>query len=189
MLAAIDYNFRPFGNAYYSVPQCPQGRGSFNKQDGTFCWAKLCGVSDPPAGCFDGKSNPVLCQHGQQECQADRVEGCAFASAPSQAAASAFLYCFEYENQADLGSASGCAARFGIDYSKVQACAGGAMGDKVEAANAKATAMLGTSKLGTPWVTLNGKYVQDPSNLLQAVCQALQSAGGDVPPGCNGVLA
>ena len=38
------------------------------------CWVKACNVANPPKDCFDASANSVLCQHGDDECQADAIE-------------------------------------------------------------------------------------------------------------------
>ena len=66
VLAAIDYHFFPWGNAYYNTSSC--GGPSFDKEK-MFCWVKQCGGTAPPAGCFSGVK---LCQHGEPEVRAHR---------------------------------------------------------------------------------------------------------------------
>ena len=127
--------------------------------------------------------SPILCQHGDQECQEDTVEGCAFAVADKQIEALNFLFCFEGDNQSDLGSVEKCAKSSNVDYQKLQKCsaAGSEQGQKIDVQNAIATTKLGASKLGTPWVLINGVYVQNPMQLLDAVCAVLDAP---LPAGC-----
>ena len=53
---------------------------------------------------------------------------------------------------------------------------------ELDAANAKATAALGASKIGTPWVLLQGKHVET-DGLLKQVCDAIGSVSSP-PAGC-----
>lgn len=168
----------------YNTQKCHTD--GFDKQDGTFCWAKECGGENPPSDCFDASQSPILCQHGEGECNGDTLEGCVFAHS-SLANAMAFLYCFEGENGADMSSAKDCASKAGVDYDAAMTCYNGPQAAKVDAHNAKLTAALGDSKLGTPWVMLNGQNLQDPSTLLHSVCQALNNnpPPGGMPAGCS----
>ena len=73
VLDAIEFKFIPWGNAYYNTKKCytPQ----FDKENGMICWVKDCASSNPNPS-PDCYSAPILCQHGQEECDADRLEGC-----------------------------------------------------------------------------------------------------------------
>ena len=58
----------------------------------------------------------------------------------------------------------------------------------IYAGNAMATVKLGSAKLGTPWVLVDGTLVGGGppyTNLLDVVCESLRKAGGDVPKGCH----
>jgi len=178
VLDAIEFQFFPWGNAYFNTTSC--GTSSFDK-DAMFCWVKECNVANPPADCFNSTLSPILCQHGDQECQEDTIEGCAFAVADTQIDALNFLFCFEGDNQSDLSSVKKCATSSKVDYQKLQKCSSSEQGKKIDIENAIATTKLGSSKLGTPWVLINGIYVQNPMQLLDAVCAAIK---GDQPAGC-----
>ncbi len=105
---------------------------------------------------------------------------------PEPAQYSVFMSCYEMDDRIDSSTFTSCATQAGIDtktQATIQTCARpGAQGDAIEATNAKATISLGASKLGTPWVMVNGKNLDDPTTLLQAVCDAYT---GDLPPGCK----
>ena len=80
-----------------------------------------------------------------------------------------------------------CASEAQIEEStsqQIQACAeqDSEDGNEAETAIAKRTVALGSSKLGTPWVLVNGKYLEDPDTLLNKVCEVYK---GEKPEGCN----
>ena len=80
-----------------------------------------------------------------------------------------------------------CASEAQIEEStsqQIQACAeqDSEDGNEAEIAIAKRTVALGSSKLGTPWVLVNGKYLEDPDTLLNKVCEVYK---GEKPEGCN----
>merc|ERR1711871_734950 len=79
-----------------------------------FCWVKQCNVPDPAPECFNSTLSPILCQHGETECQQDTLEGCAFALASSAQQSLDFLLCFEGDHKSDLGSAETCAKSSGL---------------------------------------------------------------------------
>jgi hypothetical protein len=110
------------------------------------------------------------------------VEGCAFEVADNQKVALAFLYCFEGQQQSSMNAVEQCAKSAGIDYSALNMCASGVQGQSIDIKNAVKTTKLGSSKLGTPWLILNGVYVQNPMQLLSSVCEAIT---GEKPMGCN----
>jgi hypothetical protein len=179
VLDAIDFTFVPWGNAYFNTSSC--GVSEFSK-DAMFCWVKECNVATPADDCFNSTLSPILCQHGDDECKEDTIEGCAFAVADDQKDALAFLYCFEGIQMSDLDSVDKCAQKSNIDATKLHTCANGEQGQQIDIKNAVKTTKLGSTKLGTPWVVVNGEYVQDPMKLLSSVCDAIS---GDKPPGCS----
>lgn len=124
------------------------------------------------------------CQHGSEECYVDRLEGCVINFVPSPAQYSVFMSCFEGEQQ---NSVTYCAQEAGFDSAttaKITSCAapGSLLGNSIESANARATVKLGQSKLGTPWVLINGQQLEDTDTLLQSVCNAYK---GKLPAGCH----
>jgi hypothetical protein len=186
VLAAVDFEFVPWGNAYFNTTSC--GGADFDKQK-MFCWVKQCNVADPAPECFNSTLSPILCQHGETECQQDTLEGCAFALASSAQQSLDFLLCFEGDHASDLSSAEKCAQSSGLDYGALSSCASGPRGARIDVQNAMKTVKLGSAKLGTPWVLVDGTLVAGGppySNLLSVVCKSLQAAGGDLPAGCNG---
>ena len=179
MLSSIEYNMYPWGNAYYNVSKCASA--AFDKQK-TFCWAELCGnKTNPPPGCFSG---PVLCQHGQDECDADSYETCARSLYPTKQFTE-FITCFEGTNEARLNMVKHCANVAKMSFLAIEACFFSADRQKLDAEVAKATAALGKAKLGTPWVLLNGVRI-DPGGTLKQVCMALAKEG-KTPTGCSSV--
>lgn len=167
----MNFTFVPWGNAYYNTSKC--GTDGFDKQNGMYCWIKECGGTSPAADCFKGKK---WCQHGSTECTADTTEGCAIKHYPTTFWP--FIYCYEGQG----GKAKKCATSASMDYSVLETCVNGAEGEAVDAMNAQLTAQYGTSRLGTPWVVVNGKALQDPATLLKTVCAAYT---GTKPAGCK----
>jgi len=169
----------PWGNAYYNTSAC--GGSAYSKET-SFCWVRECNVAAPPADCFAGN---VLCQHGPDECTADLIEACAISHYPDPKQFGAFVMCFEGKKQSSLDMAEFCATSVGLDYGPIAEC----LQDKNESTkldvmNAMATAKLGTAKLGTPWVLLDGEHVET-DGLLRQVCAKLTPPQ---PPGCSSVM-
>ena len=159
-----------------------------------FCWVKQCNVDNPDPECFDASVSHIMCQHGEEECAQDLLEGCAFDIAGSIHNAWSFLLCFEGRHRSDLRQARACAEESSIDYEKLSQCTQDNQGVAIDVANAKATAKLGPAKMGTPWVLLNGELLDGGPpyhNVLQSVCESLQqehgegTAGSSLPPGCQ----
>lgn len=176
LASIMNFTFIPWGNAYYDTAECPTR--SFDKQRGMYCWIKACGAVNPPADCYTGKK---LCQHGTAECEADTVEACAIDAHPDFVDYMPFVDCLENPFSATKGQA--CAEKLGwADWDDIHTCATGAAGQALDAANAAKTVAFGTSRLGTPWVVVNGKALEDPTTLTRAVCTAY---AGAKPAGCN----
>lgn len=148
------------------------------------CWASECmkGGSNPsdPA-CYDEAK--MVCQHGEQECVANRLEGCVIKLHPDPADYLPFLFCFEGKHKSRETFAKECATTAKLDFDAIQKCAakGSADGDAADKFNAQATAALGPDKKYVPWVTVNGKVVANQNDLLKDVC-ALMSPK---PKGCS----
>lgn len=173
----ISYEMVPWGNAYFNTKSC--GTSSYDK-NAMFCWVRECGkgASQPlPDDCF---SAPEMCQHGEHECKADLIEACAIHLYPDRVYAP-FVHCFEGQHESDLSAAQPCAEAMGMDWGKIDDCTSSSLGMELNVANANKTAAIGDSKLGTPWVLVNGEAIDDVDNLLQSVCAAYQ---GDPPKGC-----
>ena len=177
---ALIYNFSPFGNAYYNTTQC--GQSSYSK-DAMFCWVKQCNVKSPPAECFAGEP---LCQHGPAECKANLVEACAKYLYPDPSMYSPFVTCFEGEHQADPTYLGPCARYYNLDDTQISACAANStLAAELTVRSAKETLALGSDKLGTPWVMLNGENVpnKDLPLLLELVCEQFDPTAQ--PEGCQ----
>lgn len=176
--AILDFTMVPWGNAYFNTTLC--GTTIYEKEPkGMYCWVKQCNVANPPSDCFSGFT---WCQHGDDECAANRLEACVINYFPDPAKYYKFMSCYEDGSS----SFQKCASAAGIPkqaMNSIQACSqdGSRIGDSLQVANAKATAKLGSSKLGTPWVIVNGKYLDEPDNLLQTVCSEYT---GPTPKGC-----
>lgn len=181
----LDFTMYPWGNAYFNTTTC--ATPYYDKPTGLYCWIKECNVAEPPEECFSGN---IWCQHGDDECYHDRLEGCVIKNYPSPALYSVFMSCYEAnvaagDNARD--SFEQCATEAAIPKSlssDILSCAqdGSKSGNAIEVANAQATVKLGRAKLGTPWVIVNGKAMDNPNELLEQVCSLYQ---GPAPIGCQ----
>mmetsp|Transcript_806 Transcript_806/g.1422 ORF Transcript_806/g.1422 Transcript_806/m.1422 type:complete len:184 (+) Transcript_806:229-780(+) len=182
----MDFSLIPWGNAYYNTSACG-GKHGYNKTR-MYCWIKECGVDKPPADCF---TSPVLCQHGPNECLANRIEAFAV-SYSNETIAALFTICFEAlfdpswmnGTKRDVyNAASQCAVKFHISQTSLIGCAKGDQGAKLEKEMAEKTAKYGVNREGTPWVVVNGQVLKDSNKeLLPAICK---NYTGTKPPGCK----
>lgn len=174
---ALEYDFYPFGNAYYNTSKC--GGKTYSK-DNMFCWVKQCGGDSPPTECFAGTP---ICQHGPGECLSNLYEACAVHYYEPHEYAP-FVKCFEGDKKGNASFMGGCARYYNIDDKKIGACAANAtLAAELNMKMAKATLKLGASKLGTPWVLINGQTVPstDLPILLELVCEQMNPP----PEGCS----
>lgn len=172
----------PWGNAYFNTTHC--GQPDYDKENGMFCWVNQCNVENPPAQCFTGR---IMCQHGDNECLANRIEGCALKVMRLDDAVQ-FIECLEGAYMSTWRTPRGdelvthAAEKCSQKNEQLSNCYMGDGGGAVDVANARRTVALGPGKLGTPWVLVNGKPIQDASELLRAVCTAYT---GTKPAGCK----
>mmetsp|Transcript_3434 Transcript_3434/g.5337 ORF Transcript_3434/g.5337 Transcript_3434/m.5337 type:complete len:189 (+) Transcript_3434:263-829(+) len=187
----MNFEFFPWGNAYFNTSSCGQAAG-YDKDKSMYCWIKECGVASPPSECFNKAVSPILCQHGQNECLANRIEGCINGLANTTHDSINYTICFEGSFQdswmsnssAVMDAAEKCLGDTVSYINPVMfaSCIEGPQGDEYDKTNAKATAHYGASRLGTPWVVVDGKAMQDVSDLLETVCDSYQ---GTKPSGCS----
>lgn len=184
----INFSAYPWGNAYYNTSEC--GVADYDKTNAMYCWINQCGVSNPPANCFNSTLSPILCQHGDNECLANLLEACV-GSLTAQNASVAFTICFEglyteswqSSDAPILSAALQCATQVKVSESDIVGCYKGSTGITLNTQNAQATAKYGSSRLGTPWVVVNGHVLDDPvTELLGAVCS---NYTGTKPAGCS----
>ena len=197
----VDLRFYAWGNAYVDIESCSTGEYS---KTAMYCWIDTCGDKNSEkrnetayderimveGNIYDETTDDgncwnetlKICQHGEPECLANIYEACAGAHADSQKAFVQFLYCFE-KNEGGASSVRSCAEKASIDADTLESCAKGPEGLKLDTKNAMATASFGSSRLGTPWIVVNGKHLEDPSEMLQAICDAYENASK--PLGCE----
>ena len=166
----------PWGNAYCETELCPSSTPGSYEVSVRQCWDKKCSATE--ASCFD--LSKQICQHGVDECLGNRIEGCVMELYPDSHDWWPFILCFEGVSESEVAAAPRCAAHAGLDWKKIDACVSGTLGDIVDTKNAKRTTTA--PHAGCPWVILNGTPMEDPSKLLQSVCQAYQ---GTLPAGCH----
>lgn len=178
LYSIVNFTFVPFGNAYFNTKKCyhPQ----YERQVGLSCWIREC--ENPSTAASDCFTAPILCQHGTRECLENLAEGCVVAHYPDASKHVPFLECYEGTGTADVGDKlTKCAKSSDMDEAAIRSCASGAEGESILVANAKKTAALGTAKLGTPWILINGKSFTG-DNLKSAICNAYT---GTAPKGCK----
>lgn len=136
-----------------------------------YCWIRRCQNADSAdSDCFTAD---ILCQHGETECHENTVEGCVIKYYPEPSQHVPFLECYEGQGVTDTDDKLiKCAHASNMDESKINTCATGSEGHELLIMNAKKTLTLGKSKLGTPWIIVNGKVLDDPEQLLHAICEA-----------------
>jgi interferon gamma-inducible protein 30 len=172
----VTFIFYPFGNSYYAIESCPSG-DSYNHAT-RMCWNAACNKTSAPSDCFSGT---LICQHGQPECYANRVEACAIKLYPNVTQYLGFINCYESTNEPNNSTLQHCANQMSMKSSKLRDCASSDEGLALDSMNARATAEIPGGHASTPWPILNGNVVE--SGLLQAICSAY--VGTKKPAACN----
>jgi len=169
----LDFEFYPWGNAYYAQEDC-YGYPNYDRNQGYPCWQAKCGVAGAPAECFEGT---ILCQHGADECSVNLLEGCAKTLYPDVLTYMDFAVCLE-SNYPDGGEA--CANELGLSWSDIEACTTDEeAAAKISVADANVTAWADIP--GTPTIFINGAQLKTTDALLYQVCNAYT---GTKPAGC-----
>lgn len=184
MAELIDFEYSPWGNAYFATAACG-GAGTYNV-NARRCFDEKCGlgVAARPADCFTG---PLICQNGALECVMNRYMACAKHVYGTGAFLSYMPYIQCLDNQfgettdATSGTiASQCAVATGLDFNAIKLCYDGADGDTASINEAMAT----PNHPFCPHVLVNGAVLEGPledGKFLDAVCGALSPAN---PAGC-----
>ena len=186
----VDLQYIPFGNAYFNNSGCGTMYSLYYDSYQQVCWNKQCGGAHPPADCFGDSVYPgstaLFCQHGQNECTANLIAGCAVALYPGATRFAPFLECFESNLSAHIfdpvnSSVPACAAATQLDSGAILGCANNkTRAAEILVANARAT-IAQVNMTGTPWVLVDGVPLGDDADLLGAVCDAFTGAP---PAGC-----
>ncbi|CAE7441513.1 IFI30 [Symbiodinium natans] len=174
--AIMDFEFFPFGNAYFVTSEC-KGAGEYD-MTARKCFNKKCGAgaSQPAQDCFTGS---LVCQHGSQECDANRYLACAKKVGKSVLSFMSFTHCVEAKYDTfSKDTVEACADSNQIDKAAVLHCFSSSEGDAAVIAQAKAT----PEHPGVPFLVVNGQSVDQPENLLKAVCDAYK---GTRPDACQ----
>jgi hypothetical protein len=181
--AVIDYDFVPWGNAYFPTKECGEGP----RYDSTErrCWATKCittAAADDDIDCFSG--GPAIYQHSTKEGQVDIYESCVKELLGLDAAVD-FTYCCEGPNMDDetLSTARALMEKCvqpSFESDAVHQCLE-ERGRELEISNAKRT----PPHPGVPYVVVDGTpLLDDPMAVGDAICASLKTKGINEPSAC-----
>lgn len=181
LVAAIDFHFVPWGNAYCETSVCPSSSPGSYEVSVRQCWDSKCGGASAPSDCFSCTDDfTQTCQHGHDECVGNRLEACAQALYPEPAVWWPFVACFEGKYHGDISFAESCAKSTGLSYAKLETCVNGDQGASLDKANAMTTTTQ--AHPGTPFVLVNGKQLDNVDELLKTICNEIT---GPKPASCG----
>ena len=128
------------------------------------------------------------CQHGEEECIGNLIETCSMYLNPNASVYFPFIHCIETSSLNPRTAAPSCAQQYGLDYSKIQSCASGDLGNSLQHEMALKTQALNPPHTYVPWVTLEGVHNDDIQNkaefnLLGLICAAYE--GSPKPQACQ----
>lgn len=185
---AVDIDVNPFGNSFYSIPECDtaqQGNESVPGCGGSGgydvgrrnCFFKECGLGAPRAvNCFAG---PLVYQFGFPQMYTTRFAACIKHMAHNDwRSYLPYFLCVEdrYDEIHDGASSSevayGCANTSGFDSEELGSCYSSNDPDKY----LKDYAVETPDHPGVPYITINGAP-QDETHETDALIKAVQHAG------------
>jgi len=128
------------------------------------------------------------CQHGNQECEGNRVHACALQKLPA-ADAAAFINCSMALFNSPITDPD-CAASLGLNYTKIENCLNTWEASTLLAANGIRTHDLEPTLYYVPWIMFNNVFtVEDldvaQRDLLGLLCDKLDSANVTAPAQCG----
>jgi hypothetical protein len=182
----VDYDFIPWGNAYFATDEC--GKGPQYNPAERHCWSSMCfpeskdGFEDNANDCFSGE--PIH-QHSVKEGQVDIYETCVKEMYGMETAVD-FMLCCEGDFMETMDSAKDlmkqCTPTLEI-AAGVEECLE-VRGKQLEIQNAKAT----PDHPGVPFVMVDGEALDDPFSVKDAICAKLANGGtaeDDLPKACQ----
>ena len=169
----IDYDFIPWGNAYFATEKC--GSGPYSAQE-RGCWYQNCIESSNDSDeCFAGE---VVYQHGLKEGQTDIYESCVKDLFGLEDAV-AFTHCVEGPNMDHIIDAEALMRKCLVktqDANIIQDCLE-KRGRDIEISNAKQT----PTHPGVPYVIVDGDPVDDMMKIKEIICKTLENKNGVDP--------
>jgi interferon gamma-inducible protein 30 len=127
----------------------------------------------------------TICQHGTAECLGNMYEACSLALYPDVHKHFPFFDCLEGSTAGISDAvAKQCATSAGLSASALYDCTQTQQGVDLINKMRDETNALNPPHTYVPWITVNGKVLQDPSTLQQAVCDAYT---GTKPASCSGM--
>jgi interferon gamma-inducible protein 30 len=128
------------------------------------------------------------CQHGKEECIGNLIETCAIHFYPNTSNFFPFIHCIESSSKIPRVVAPSCAQKFKLNYSKIESCANGDLGNSLEHEMALKTEALKPDHTYVPWITLNGVHTEEienkaESDLVKLVCNTYK--GSPKPQACE----
>merc|ERR1712127_21409 len=99
------------------------------------------------------------CQHGERECEGNRVQACSlYLTKDSPATQVALITCMMSAAAPDQAGPE-CWAEQELDYSLVESCLSDGLGDVLHAANGEETAGQEPSVTNVPWANFDGEHL------------------------------
>ncbi|XP_065190046.1 uncharacterized protein LOC135820917 [Sycon ciliatum] len=131
-------------------------------------------------------NNRFECQHGPIECVMNTIEACVMHYNKDISVWWPYVVCTEAHGyKQTIKTAEQCAKESNIEWQQVYECHGSDLGHTLELAAHNKTMALEPPHTYTPWVTVNGKHLENTNDLLTTICTLYK--GSDKPAACDNV--
>jgi len=136
-------------------------------------------------------SYEFTCQHGQKECDGNKMHACALKHINSTELKTEFIHC-SMSAKSPPKALPECAEKLEINATNIEACVGGEEGNELLAISGRQTHALRPRLHFVPWIRYNKVFTEDnlehsQDNFKSVICAELKKSEVN-PPECEATV-